>query len=131
SFPQQVGLRWFPSYADLMTETDLDGRNHSYLADEQTFQALKEMEKNNLLVPLVGDFGGEKAIRKVGEYLREHGATVTYFYTSNVEQYLFQGDAWTRFFSNVSTMPLDETSTFIRAYFNLRFRSVQSFNAGP
>ena len=112
-----------------MLETDRSGHNYSYLATEQNFRFLKDVEKNNLLVPLVGDFAGDKVIRRVGEYLREHGATVTCFYTSNVEQYLFQTDAWTRFFANVSMMPLDDTSTFVRAYFSLRFRSRQRFNS--
>jgi hypothetical protein len=66
----------------------------------------------------VGDCGGSKASRAVGEYLREHNAAVTVFYTSNVEQYLFQGEAWRRFFGNVAALPLDPSSTFIRAYFN-------------
>ena len=95
SFPrQQFGARWFPNYAELMTATDLTGFNHSYVATEDNFRALRDFQRNNLLVPIVGDFGGEKAIRAVGSYLREHGATVNYFYTSNVEQYLFQSDAW-------------------------------------
>ena len=91
-----------------MTTTDLAGHNHSYIATEENFRALREFERNNLLVPIVGDFGGDKAIRAVGRYLREHGATVNYFYTSNVEQYLFQSDAWQRFYTNVATLPLDE-----------------------
>ena len=131
SFPQQMGGRWFPTYSELMVETDLEGLNHSYIANEKHFRDLKELETNNLLIPIVGDFGGDKALHKVGEYLREHGATVTYFYTSNVEQYLFQTEAWSKYYTSVGAMPLDQTSTFIRAYFNLRFRSVQSFNAGP
>ena len=130
SFPQQSGLR-FPSYADLMMATDLAGRNHSYMATEESFRVLREIEKNNLLVPLVGDFGGDKAIRRVGEYVREHGATVSVFYTSNVEQYLFQSDAWNQFVASVSTMPIDPASTFIRSFFNLRFRSPQDYNLGP
>lgn len=130
SYPQQFGGSSFPSYADLMTETDQSGLNHSYMATEENFRILKQLENNNLLVPLVGDFGGDKVIRRVGEYLREHGATVTCFYTSNVEQYLFQTDAWSQFFANVSTLPLDESSTFIRAYFNMR-TTPQSFNPVP
>jgi len=43
---------------------------------------------------------------------------VTAFYTSNVEQYLFQSDGWKRFFANVATLPVDSTGLFIRAYFN-------------
>src|SRR5207247_10016052 len=56
--------------------------------------------------------------RSTGDYLRDHGATVTAFYTSNVEQYLFQGDAWRHFSANVAALPVDGRSTFIRAFFN-------------
>jgi hypothetical protein len=123
SFPrQQVGARWFPTYSELMTATDLNGQNHSYVATEDNFRVLREFQRNNLLVPIVGDFGGDKAIRAVGRYLREQDATANYFYTSNVEQYLFQNDAWQRYYNNVSTLPVDHNSTFIRAYFNMGFR---------
>jgi hypothetical protein len=130
SFPRQgYGGRWFPSYAELMMETDAAGVAHSYLADEETFQALRGYELNNLLVPVVGDFGGEKALRTIGRYLRARGATVTLFYTSNVEQYLFQnGDAWRRFFDNLAALPTDGQSLVLRSYFNMgaggfRYRS--------
>jgi hypothetical protein len=101
-----------------MAQTDLRGENHSYIGSAKNFSVLQEYEKNNLIVPIVGDFGGDHAIRAVGQYLKDHDATVTAFYTSNVEQYLFQGDPWKKFFANVATLPLDEHSTFIRAYFS-------------
>jgi hypothetical protein len=118
SFPRGPSFAGFPTYAELMMESDGGGVKRSYLASEENFRALRELERNNLIVPIVGDFGGTKALRAVGEYLREHSATVTLFYTSNVEQYLFQGDGWRQFFGNVAALPLDGTSTFIRAYFN-------------
>ncbi len=120
----------FPSYATLMTETDDQGRPQSYLASEARFQTLKALEEENRIVPVVGDFAGDKALRAVGDYLRRRGVTVTAFYTSNVEQYLFRGDDWRRFFGNVSTLPVDDASTFIRAYFNYRFRD-RSMPPGP
>jgi len=65
---------------------------------------------------VVGNFAGPKAIRAVAQYLKEHHAVVGAFYTSNVEQYLFQqDDEWSRFYKNVATLPLDSTSTFIRS----------------
>jgi hypothetical protein len=122
SFPRQgVAARWFPNYAQLMMATDLTGVNHSYMANEQNFRVLREFERRNLLIPIVGDFGGDKAIRAVGRYLMEHGATANYVYTSNVEQYLFQSDAWEHYYSNVAALPLNENSTFIRAYFDSGF----------
>lgn len=106
-----------PTFASLMVETDGTGLRRSYLASEANYRMLREMQLNNLLVPVVGDFAGSKAIRAVGQYLKEHKTTVTAFYTSNVEQYLFQqADDWRKYYANVATLPLDSTSQFIRSY---------------
>src|SRR5581483_2842188 len=92
---------------------------YGYLATEANYRALRDLEVANLVVPVVGDFAGPKAIRAVGDYLRDNHTTVAAFYLSNVEQYLFQqGDDWRHFFTNVGTLPLDSTSTFIRSVFN-------------
>ena len=108
-------VRPSPTYADLMTQTDGAGTDRSYLATEGSFAFLKELESKNLVIPVVGDFGGPKAIRAAGAYLKAHGATVTAFYLSNVEQYLNQDGKWTTFCRNVATLPLDAWSTFIRS----------------
>ena len=120
--------RRMPTYAELMMESDGTGEQRSYLASETNYRVLRELERNNLIVPLVGDFAGDKAIRTVGQYVRDHGATVTAFYTSNVEQYLFQSDDWKKFFTNVATLPVDSSSTFIRAVFN--FSTMPTPNSG-
>jgi len=62
----------------------------------------------------VGDFAGPRAIRSIGEYLRNHSSTVTAFYTSNVEQYLFQNDVWREFYANLATLPVNSKSVIIR-----------------
>ena len=72
------------------------------------------MQSKNLIVPIVGDFAGPKALRAVGAYLKERGVTVTAFYVSNVEQYLQRNGVWRAFCANVASMPLDAASTFIR-----------------
>jgi hypothetical protein len=106
----------FPTYATLMLETDGAGAHRSYLANESNFRFVKEMEANNLIIGLTGDFTGPKALRAVGNYVRERHATITAFYVSNVEFYLFrQGDDWRKFYANVATLPLDESSTFVRS----------------
>ena len=118
SFGRGNGWQPFPSYRDLMVEHDLAGVQRSYLASEELYQTLRDMEQRNLIVPVVGDFGGPKALRSIGRYLDMHHATVSVFYTSNVEQYLFRGDPWQHFYENVGALPIDGRSTFIRAYFN-------------
>src|ERR1051326_3387632 len=71
-----------PSYCELMRLTDANGRNWSYLANEENFRFVKEMQRRNLIVPLVGDFAGPKAIRTVARYLKDHRARLGAFYVS-------------------------------------------------
>lgn len=102
------------TYSLLMMQSDLQGQGLSYLAAEANYLLLKDLEARNLIVPVVGDFGGSKAIRAVGSYLKDRGATVSAFYLSNVEQYLRQDGKWPAFCRNSAALPLDETSVFIR-----------------
>jgi len=105
----------FPTYADLMVATDGAGVPRSYLASEASFQWLKALQSRNLVVPIVGNFGGPKAIRAVADYLRAHGTIVSAFYTSNVEQYLIQDGIWDEFCASAATLPFDESSLVIRS----------------
>ena len=103
-----------PSYEELMTLTDENGHNWSYLAAESNFRFVKEMQQKNLIVPLVGDFAGPKVIRTVGRYLKDHKAIVSAFYLSNVEMYILPSQQWKSFCANVVALPMDTSSTFIR-----------------
>jgi hypothetical protein len=107
------GGRAMTTYAALMTTTDGSGQPRSFLATEALFGVLKDLHTRNLLVPLVGDFAGTKALRSIGKYLKDQRASVTAFYLSNVEQYLNQNGVWQAFCNNVANLPLADHSTFI------------------
>jgi hypothetical protein len=120
------GGRGMPSYRMLMTATDQDMNNKSYMGSDEAFAILKDLHERNLIVPIVGDFAGPKALRAVGEWLRANKASMDIFYVSNVEQYLFQqGDAWERFYGNVSEMPRDRKALFVRSVSNRGWRPRQ------
>ena len=103
------------TYASLMMADDGRGQYRSYLANEENFASVRDLEARNLVVPVVGDFGGDKAIRAVGRFLKSIDAMVSAFYLSNVEQFLVQDGKWDTFCSSASTLPLDDTSFFIRS----------------
>jgi hypothetical protein len=105
----------FPSYSEVMKATDASGRTWSYLATEENYKAVRDLQLKNLIVPVVGDFAGPKAVRAVGQYLKAHSATVSAFYVSNVEQYLTPIPKLQSFYANVAELPLDSSSTFIRS----------------
>ena len=104
----------FRSYSNILSVTDRDGIERSYLANEANFRIVKTMESSNLIVPIVGDFAGPKALRSLGAWLKEHGATVTAFYVSNVEMYLQRNGVWNAFCANAAALPTDAASIFIR-----------------
>ena len=103
------------TFADLTGwAADGAGEPQSFLSTEENFRFVKALHEKNLLVPVSGDFGGPKAIRAIGAYLQRRGAVVSAFYVSNVEQYLFQDGKARAFYDNVATLPLNDSSVFIR-----------------
>jgi hypothetical protein len=101
------------SYARIMTTSDPSGKNSAFLANEENYQYVREMQRKNLIVPLVGDFAGPAVIRNIGRYLKERNATVGVFYISNVETYLDEPQKQA-FYANVAALPVDSSSMFIR-----------------
>ena len=123
AFP--AGMAPAPNYIQAMTDTDADKKAWSFLASEDNYRVVRQLEMKNLIIPIVGDFAGPKAIRKVAEYIQQHNAVVSAFYTSNVEAYLggtagavsrsVGGPEKIRaFYENVAALPMDSSSLFIR-----------------
>jgi hypothetical protein len=120
--PEIVGATTFgrfgnnmATYQALMTAEDGQGQNRSYLGSEENFNIMKDLETRNLVIPVVGDFGGTKAIRAVAQYLKSVDGMVSAFYVSNVEQFLTDGGTWDTFCRSVDSLPHDESSLFIRS----------------
>src|SRR5499426_705685 len=112
---------YFPSLKELTLQTDLNGKTGNFLAGADDYNFVRDMQKKNLIIPIVGDFSGTKALSAIGDYLRKNGLTVTTFYTSNVEQYLFDSAVFDGFAKNVKKLPIDDKSVFIRAVFHMRY----------
>ena len=102
----------WPSYRMLMTTTDLWGHSQSFLANEDAYRVVRDLQARNLVVPVVGDFAGPHSIRRVGDYIRAQGLSVTSFYASNVEVYLTRTQRRT-FCASVETLPFDDGTHFI------------------
>jgi hypothetical protein len=102
----------FPSYRDLMTKTDIMGETRSFLASAERFSLVKELHERNLVVPVVGDFGGTHALRAIADYVRGRDALVTAFYGSNVQVYLSNAQTST-FCETLAGLPHSSQTWFI------------------
>jgi hypothetical protein len=104
----------FPNFEQLFLEVGPGGTREHFLSSEANFLSVQRLQRDNMIIPVVGNFAGMSAIRAVGDYLREHAATVSAFYTSNVEQYLFMDGSWPSFYRNTASLPSDSSGVFIR-----------------
>jgi hypothetical protein len=107
-----------PTYRQLLLETDGAGRQGHYLATEEAFQFLKSLQARDLVIPVVGDFSGQKAVAAIGRFLAERNERVSAFYASNVEFYLFRNGTFPRFVTNLGQLPRAQNAVIIRSVFN-------------
>jgi hypothetical protein len=122
--PFPAGMAPAPNYIQAMIDTDADKKAWSFLASEENYNVVRDLQMKNLLIPIVGDFAGPTAVRKVADYVRQRNGIVSAFYVSNVEYYLGGpgtneqapgGEAsLQRFYQNTATLPVDSSSLFIR-----------------
>lgn len=101
-----------PSYRRLMTMPDNTGAARSFLASEDDFRFLKDLQARNMIVPVVGNFAGPAALNRVGAAARARKYEVTVFYGSNVGVYLTREQ--TRVFCrNLAALPAADGALFI------------------
>lgn len=108
---------YYPTYRELLLETDAKGRRANFLAAEDDFQFVRSLERRDLVIPVVGDLAGPTALVAIGKLMAERGDRLSTFYTSNVEFYLFGDGKFQRFVDNLSRLPHTSQSLIIRSVF--------------
>jgi hypothetical protein len=114
--------RWhYPTFRDLLLETDRSGRQMSYVATEARWQVVDALQERDAIIPVVGDLAGDRALAGIAAVLESRGLSLSAFYTSNVEYYLLEDGRFDRFAENVARFPIDQRSVIIRSFFGRNF----------
>jgi hypothetical protein len=108
---------YYPTYRDLLLETDRKGRKLCYLASEDDFQFVRALEGRDGVIPVVGDLSGPHAVAAIGQLMTQRGERLSAFYVSNVENYLFRDGAYARYVDNLKRLPRSDRSLIIRSIF--------------
>ncbi len=108
---------FYPTYRQLVLETDVEGTQASFLADAGRYGVVRDLQLRNRIIPVVGDLAGPSAIGQIGKVLRESGLDLTAFYVSNVEFYLWRAGSFERWRSNLARLPAAPNAVVIRSYF--------------
>ena len=107
----------YPTYRELLLATDTLGERSNYLAAEESFQFIKSLQHRDLVIPVVGDLSGPRALMAIAAQLRKRSLSLSAFYASNVEFYLFGDARFDRFVNNLGAMPRAEHGVVIRSIF--------------
>lgn len=110
----------FPTVRELYLERDLSGTRQSFLADHRAFSQVRRLQLADRIIPVVGDLGGEHAIRAIGRWLGDRKVPLSVFYLSNVEFYLLRQGTFGRFVENVRSLPTGPGSALVRSYFSVQ-----------
>ena len=51
----------FPSFKEILTQTDLHGQQGTFLARDENYNFVRELHRKNLIIPITGNFAGTKA----------------------------------------------------------------------
>jgi hypothetical protein len=121
---------YYPTYRELILAVDPMGRQGSFLADEEGFQFVKALQARNLVIPVVGNLAGPRALLAIGEMLTRRGEQLAAFYTSNVEFYLARAGTLDRFLDNLARLPRMRNAVVIRSTFG-RFNGGSASMAEP
>jgi hypothetical protein len=108
---------YYPTYRDLLLETDGAGRQRNYLASEDAFQFVKALQAKDRVIPVVGNLAGPSAMAALARALVQRHEQLSVFYASNVEFYLEREGSYARFLANLSRMPRAPNSVVIRSIF--------------
>ena len=108
---------YYPTIRQLYLEKDLRGEQSNYLGREDDYQFLRDLERRGRVIPLVGDFGGSRALKGIAAFLASRHLAVSLFYTSNVEFYLFRQGTFRRYVENMRALPWADSALVVRSYF--------------
>ena len=108
---------YYPTLRTLLLETDRAGHQLSFLASEPAFQFVRSLQARHLIVPVVGDVSGARAMRAIADDMTARGLRLSAFYISNVEYYLFPDKKFGPYADNLKWLPHDERSMIIRSVF--------------
>lgn len=109
-----LALAMYPTLGDLIRARTRQGRPAYFLAEEARYRVVRDLQRADGVLPVVGDFAGPHAFRAIGDRLRRLGQTVGVFYASDVEFFLLRSGRFAAFAANLASLLWADNAVLIR-----------------
>jgi hypothetical protein len=104
----------YPTLAQLIRIPARDGRPAHFLSEESLYRAVRDLECEDRVIPIVGDFAGPTALPRLADWLRRRGKAVGVLYISDVEFFLLRSGRFAGYVENLDRLPRTEGAIVVR-----------------
>ena len=109
-----LALPMYPTSARLILAKGVDGERRHFLSNEPFYQTVRELQRNDRLVPIVGDFAGSRTFSALGDWLQARRFQVGVFYVSDVEFFLIRQGGFASYLANLERIPWSKSAVLVR-----------------
>jgi hypothetical protein len=109
-----LALPMYPTFSRLIRSLDHQNRPAHFLARDDWYQTVRNLQIGDRLIPLTGDFAGPQALPSLGDWLRDRGLKVAVCYVSDVEFFLLRSGRFAAYAANLARLPWDQDALMIR-----------------
>ena len=110
-----LALRMYPTLARLIRTPARDGKPAHFLAEESLYRSVRDLQRDDRVIPLVGDFAGPTSLPRLGDWLRSRGQAVGVLYISDVEFFLLRSGRFVGYVDGLARLPWAEGAVVIRS----------------
>lgn len=100
-----LALPMYPTLGRLVKTRDRRGAAAHLLANEDRYRLVRHLQRNDLVIPLVGDFGRPHGLDKLSDWLKAHRLRVGLLYISDVEFFLIRAGRLRDYADNLTSLP--------------------------
>jgi hypothetical protein len=109
-----LALRMYPNFGHLIQVASRDGSPGHFLADEALYRSVRDAQRNDRVVPIVGDFASATALPRLGDTLRGRNVSIGVIYVSDVEFFLLRAGTFAAYAANLARLPWADGAIIVR-----------------
>ncbi|MEW4568649.1 hypothetical protein AB1L88_12360 [Tautonia sp. JC769] len=104
----------YPTFGEFIQQPDRDGSPAHMLAQDASYQRVRDAQRNDRVIPLVADLAGSGALPRLAAWLGLQGLKVSVVYVSDVEFFLLRAGTLDAYITNLDRLPKHENALIIR-----------------
>lgn len=110
-----LALTMYPTLGRMIRTPGSDGQPAHFLAREDLYRAVRDLQRSRLVVPLVGDLAGDGCLPRLAGWLREQDERVGVVYVSDVEFFLLRDGRFDAYLHNLELLPRHPDALLVRS----------------